>query len=90
MKNLDPNTLKTILPKLPIEIQLKAKELLDELTRRKKKEKAQENFLDFVGAMWEGFIHGRHHEVMAEAFEEVAAGKSKTPNYQHAATAYEV
>jgi len=77
LETLDPEVLKKVLPKLPIEKQIKVKELLDELSKRKAKDKAQNNFLDFVGAMWEGFIHGRHHEVMAEAFEEVASGKIK-------------
>jgi predicted phage terminase large subunit-like protein len=77
LETLDPEVLKKVLPKLPIDKQIKVKELLDELNSRKSKEKAQNNFLDFVGAMWEGFIHGRHHEVMAEAFEEVASGKIK-------------
>jgi hypothetical protein len=28
--------------------------------------------------MWPGFIHGRHHAVVAKAFEEIASGKIKT------------
>lgn len=40
-------------------------------------EKASDDFLQFVGEMWPGFIHGRHHELMAEKFEEIATGKIK-------------
>jgi predicted phage terminase large subunit-like protein len=31
----------------------------------------------FVKKMWPGFIHGRHHAVVAKAFEEIASGKIK-------------
>ncbi len=41
------------------------------------RENGQKSFLSFVKAMWPGFIHGRHHAVMAKKFEEIAAGKLK-------------
>jgi predicted phage terminase large subunit-like protein len=41
------------------------------------RENGQKSFLSFVKAMWPGFIHGRHHAVMANKFEEIAAGKLK-------------
>jgi predicted phage terminase large subunit-like protein len=41
------------------------------------REKAQNSFMHFVKAMWPGFIHGRHHAVMAKKFEEIAQGKLK-------------
>ena len=41
------------------------------------REKCQGSFLTFVKKMWPGFIHGRHHAVVAKAFEEVAEGKIK-------------
>jgi predicted phage terminase large subunit-like protein len=41
------------------------------------REKCQTNFLEFVKAMWPGFIHGRHHAVMAKKFEAIAEGKLK-------------
>jgi predicted phage terminase large subunit-like protein len=41
------------------------------------RENGQRSFLAFVKAMWPGFIHGRHHAVMANKFEEIAAGKLK-------------
>jgi len=40
-------------------------------------EQAQGDFMKFVGEMWPGFIHGRHHKVMARKFEEIAEGKIK-------------
>ena len=41
------------------------------------REKAEVNFMEFVKVMWPGFIHGRHHALMAKKFEEVAEGKCK-------------
>jgi predicted phage terminase large subunit-like protein len=41
------------------------------------REQSQEKFLSFVKSMWPGFIHGRHHAVMAKKFEEIASGKVK-------------
>ena len=41
------------------------------------REKGSQHFMEFVKAMWPGFIHGRHHALMAQKFEEIAAGKTK-------------
>jgi len=41
------------------------------------RETGQTSFMAFVRAMWPGFIHGRHHAVMAKKFEEIAQGKLK-------------
>ena len=41
------------------------------------REKAQDNFMDFVHSMWPGFINGAHHKVMAKKFQEIAEGKCK-------------
>jgi predicted phage terminase large subunit-like protein len=41
------------------------------------RDKAQKHFMAFVKEMWPGFIHGRHHALMAKKFEEIAAGKLK-------------
>jgi len=41
------------------------------------RERGQTSFMAFVKAMWPGFIHGRHHAVMAKKFEEIASGKLK-------------
>jgi predicted phage terminase large subunit-like protein len=39
------------------------------------RKRAQGSFMAFVKEMWPGFIHGRHHAVMAKKFEEIADGK---------------
>jgi predicted phage terminase large subunit-like protein len=41
------------------------------------REKSQEDFMSYVKSMWPAFIHGRHHERMARAFEKVAQGRLK-------------
>ncbi len=51
--------------------------LLEELEQAKNREKCHEEFMSFVGEMWSAFIHGKHHEIMADAFERVAKGELK-------------
>jgi predicted phage terminase large subunit-like protein len=51
--------------------------LLEELEQAKSREKCHEEFMSFVGEMWSAFIHGKHHEIMADAFERVAKGDLK-------------
>ena len=51
--------------------------LLEELELAKDREKCHEDFMCFVGEMWSAFIHGKHHEIMADAFERVAKGDLK-------------
>ena len=41
------------------------------------RERCEQSFLPFVKKMWPSFVHGRHHAVMAKAFEDVASGKIK-------------
>lgn len=50
-----------------------AQDYLDSL----KRETAQQDFMAFVHEMWPGFIHGRHHAILAKKFEEIANGKLK-------------
>jgi predicted phage terminase large subunit-like protein len=42
-----------------------------------KLERSRSSFLFFVQQMWPGFISGRHHQIMANAFERIAEGKLK-------------
>ncbi len=41
------------------------------------REKAQARFMEYVKVMWPGFIHGRHHAVMAKKFEDIVEGRLK-------------
>ena len=42
-----------------------------------KREKAQDDFMDFVHQMWPGFVDGPHHKIMAKKFQDIAEGKCK-------------
>ena len=48
-----------------------------ELLKADKIERCKENFMPFVSEMWASFISGRHHKIMADAFERVANGELK-------------
>ena len=50
---------------------------IEELEREDAKNLAQNNFMAFVRRMWPGFIPGKHHEVVAKAFENVVNGHNK-------------
>jgi len=51
--------------------------LKNELALRLKQQESTTDFIKFVEEVWPGFIHGRHHEKMARAFERVANGEIK-------------
>ena len=62
---------------LPMDKKREILALLEELEGVKERESCQNSFLPFVRSQWASFIHGRHHEIMAEAFEKVASGELK-------------
>jgi hypothetical protein len=66
-----------LLKKFPKDEQEAIAEILDELNTRKLRVRATDDFMVFVREMWPNFIHGRHHEKMAKAFERVANGECK-------------
>jgi hypothetical protein len=51
--------------------------LLKEYTDAAEREKCHNSYMAFVKRMWPGFISGRHHQLMAKAFERVANGELK-------------
>jgi len=76
----DNLTLKDIPTILPLLSQPEREKLLAELShleKLKKQKQAQTKFIDFVNQMWPTFISGKHHGIMAEAFERVARGDCK-------------
>jgi predicted phage terminase large subunit-like protein len=73
--NIDKIT--AAIAQLPINEQEAFMSDLAEYQASLKRERAQVDFMKFVNAMWPGFIHGRHHKVMAKKFEEIAEGKIK-------------
>ena len=73
---IDPALLKQI-PNLPAAEQAQILELIEELEDAEAKEYARDYFMGFVRRVWPAFIEGRHHKIMAEAFERVASGDLK-------------
>ena len=62
---------------LPLQDQKEMLDLIMELEEAKEKEASRSDFLTFVKKMWPAFIGGRHHKIMADAFERVANGELK-------------
>ena len=62
---------------LPYDEQVELANLLGQYENILKVQKCQNNFIDFVKEMWPAFIPGRHHDIMADAFERVANGTCK-------------
>ena len=59
------------------EVKLRVAEQLKRIEEQRRIESAQTSFMGFVGHMWPAFIEGRHHKIMAEAFEKIARGELK-------------
>ena len=47
------------------------------LEKMREQELCQSRFLKFVHKVWPTFVSGKHHKIMADAFERVAQGKLK-------------
>ena len=52
-------------------------EKINTLLQVDKRERCKLNFMPLVRQMWSAFIPGKHHTIMAEAFERVARGELK-------------
>ena len=77
---MDPKLLieaEKLLPNLPEAAQQKVGQLIAEARKAVTKQKAASDFMAYVNYVWPSFIHGRHHEKMARAFERVARGEVK-------------
>lgn len=66
-----------LVSQLPPEEQTKLLEQVAVYKSALEREQCQKSFMAFVKKMWPGFIHGRHHAVVAKAFEDIASGKIK-------------
>ena len=73
---VDPSLLKNI-TSLPVSDQQEILDLINELEDSESKEKARDSFIGFVKHAWPAFIEGRHHKIMADAFDRVARGDLK-------------
>ena len=67
------NDYMSVVDKVPIAEQKKIAALLE----MDRVERCKDSFLFFVGQMWPVFISGKHHQIMADAFERVADGSLK-------------
>ena len=65
------------LPHLPEPVKQKVGALIAEARRAMAQEVAKTDFMEYVKYVWPNFIHGKHHEKMARAFERVAEGRTK-------------
>ena len=65
------------LPNLPPEEKAKVLQKLASRVELGEKDKARNEFMEFVAKVWPDFIGGRHHAKMAKAFERVASGECK-------------
>ena len=62
---------------LPYHEQSDLLDLVEKYEAARIREESHDNYLTFVKAVWPAFVEGKHHGVMGEAFERVAAGKLK-------------
>lgn len=69
--------LEDLIEKLPVAEQEALLAQVAEYRDALEREKAQKSFMSYVKTMWPGFVHGRHHALMAKKFEEIAEGKVK-------------
>jgi len=67
----------SLLESLPPHELEKLKRQVGEYKIALEREKCQDSFMSYVKKMWPGFIHGRHHAVLAKKFEDIASGKIK-------------
>ena len=70
----------TSIEKLMAELPIQEQEILlaqvEEYRTALEREEAQKGFMSYVKMMWPGFVHGRHHAVMAKKFEAIEIGRA--------------
>ena len=76
-ENISLKDIPQILPLLSVAEQEQLLAQLSHLEKLKHKSLVQEKFIEFVKYVWPTFISGRHHKIMASAFERVASGECK-------------
>ena len=67
--DLSPEDIKDLVAKLDPAMYESFLEELETYQSAVVREKAQNDFMEYVKLMWPGFIHGRHHALMAKKFE---------------------
>jgi len=76
LEGMNPETLDQ-LQNCPAEDQREVLKLIESIEAAERKATARSSFMGFVKHAWPAFIEGRHHPIMAKAFERVAAGELK-------------
>ena len=71
------STLDQLMAALPQNEQETLLAQVEEYRVARDREIAQKSFMAYVRMMWPGFVHGRHHAVMAKKFEAIANGTLK-------------
>ena len=77
LEGIDLADIEKVLPKLDPFEQQKLLAELDKLEQLKERQLCQDKFIPFVKKVWPQFVDGRHHRIMADAFERVANGTCK-------------
>lgn len=62
---------------LPYEEQQEFLEIIEQIEDAEGRELARDSFLNYAKRMWPVFINGRHHEIMADAFDRIIEGDLK-------------
>lgn len=65
------------IPELPQHAQAELYALIEKIDSAADRKRSNTDFLYYVKKLWPGFVEGRHHKIMARAFERVVTGKSK-------------
>ena len=76
----DLSDVRSLIPKisqLPYDQQQELLSLANQLSEARTRENSRDDFITFVRHCWPAFIAGRHHKIMADAFEKVARGELK-------------
>ena len=76
LEGINPKALSQV-RNLPVEDQQEILGMMEDLEEARKKGKARNEFIGFVKYVWPAFIEGRHHKVVADAFERVIRGDLK-------------
>ena len=77
LEGINPKALSQVRDLPDIEDKREVLVLLEEFEEEVKKELARDSFLGFTRYVWPAFIEGRHHKVVANAFERVVNGDLK-------------
>lgn len=74
---IQPDDYARLISLLPSEKQSEMLHLLTEFEKAKERAAARDNFLPFVKHLWPDFQQGPHHEIIANLFDDVLAGRKK-------------